>query len=108
MAAVTYRSYGSYYDEPRERRGSASARSHFDYDDIVFETRGAAEDGLDELNAILDTYKVVRVADLYDFAQLTPPHTSNKYGWTSLRNAEVIRLNGGGYIIKLPRACAID
>ena len=105
---VTYRSYGSYYDEPRERRGSASVRTRFDYDDIVFDSRGDAEAVLDEMINVLDRYKCVTVADLYDLAELTQPYTSKKYGWTSLRTAEVVRLNGGGYIIKLPKACPID
>lgn len=101
-------SYRKYYDEPGDRqRVSNVQRDRFDHDDIIFETRGDAELALDEMHAILDHYKIVRVADLYDIAQLSQPYTSNRYGWTNLRSAEIIRA-GGGYIIRLPRALPID
>lgn len=103
-------SYAKYYDRDRDDRrsyDSQRARSRFDYDDIVFETRGEAEAVLDEMSNVIEAYNYVRVADLYDMAGLTQPYTSNKFGWTSIASAEVIRINGG-YIIKLPRAMPID
>lgn len=101
-------SYRKYYDEPGDRqRASSVQRDRFDHDDIIFETRGDAELALDEMHDILERYKIVRVADLYDIAQLSQPYTSNRYGWTNLRSAEIIRA-GGGYIIRLPRALPID
>ena len=101
-------SYRKYYEEPGDRhRASVAPRERFDHDDIIFETRGDAELALDEMYNILEHYKIVRVADLYDIAQLSQPYTSNRYGWTSLRGADIIRA-GGGYVIRLPRALPID
>lgn len=103
-------SYARYYDRDRDDRRSSDrpmARSRFDYDDIVFESRGEATDVLDEMDNVIKAYGYVRVADLYDMANLSQPYTSNKFGWTSVANAEIVRVNGG-YIIKLPRAMAID
>lgn len=103
-------SYRKYYDEPREsHRSSESARvrTRFDYDDIIFESRGEAEMALEEMHNVIERYGFVTVADLYDMADLTQPYTSNKYGWINIRNAEVVRVNGG-YIIKLPKAAPID
>jgi hypothetical protein len=51
---------------------------------------------------------MVTVADMYDMADSTAPYTSNRYGWTSLRTAEVKRVQGGYYIIDLPKAAPID
>ena len=104
-------SYRSYYDDrygdrrDRDRRDSRSPR--FDYDDLVFDTRGEAETVLEHMRDTIERYRMVTVADMYDMADLTAPYTSNKYGWTSLRTAEVKRVREG-YIIDLPKAMIID
>lgn len=102
-------SYRSYYDDrhadPRDR--DSRARSRFDYDDIVFETRGEAELVREQMVEMIDRYGFVTVADMYDMADLTAPYTSNKYGWTNVRSAEAVRVRDG-YILKLPKAMPID
>ena len=106
-------SYRSYYDDDRRdyRRDRDDRRSYrsagYDFDDLVFETRGEAEMILDNMEDILDRYKVVTVADLYDLAGEVGRHTDNKYGWTDIRSASVVRIRDG-FVIKLPRALAID
>lgn len=101
-------SYKSYYDSPRESRRyeESRGRSGFDYGNIVLDTRGEAEDVLDHMDAILDEYHVVSVADVYDLLGESCPLTYNKYGWTNLGSAEVVRVRDG-YLLKLPRALAI-
>ena len=103
-------SYRRYYDDPRDSRPRESERprSRFDYDDIIFDHRADAEAVLDSMTDALEEYKVVTVQDLYEFAELSAPFTSNKYGWTNLSKAYVTSLMGGGYIIKLPKAMPID
>lgn len=104
----TYVSYRSYSDPRDDRRPSRPATSNrFNYEDLIFETKGEAEAVLDQMCDLIDTYKFVTVADLYDMCELTAPYTSNKYGWTNLRNAETVRVREG-YVIKLPRAVPID
>lgn len=101
-------SYGRFYDSPRSTRTSEPTRTRFDYDDIVYETRGDAEAVLDEMNNVIDRYDFVTVADMYDISDISnPPYTSNKYGWTSVRSAEVCRTHDG-YVIKLPKAMPIE
>lgn len=104
--------YVSYnrFSEPRDRRPETSERTgvRFDYDNIVFETRSDAEATLDQMTDVIETYGFVTVADLYDMVQLSHPFTSNNYGWTSLSTAEVLRVRGGGYGLKLPKARAIE
>lgn len=99
-------SYRSYYDDPRDSRREPTTIQQFDYDDIILETRGDAEEVLDQLNALIDTYKIASVADLYDLVGITSSWTTNKYGWTNLSNADVIRTRDG-YQLKLPRALPI-
>ena len=102
-------SYRSYYEDRRDRRESDSygARSRFDYDDIIFNTRGEAEAVREQMLDMIDRYGFVTVADMYDMADLSSPYTSNKYGWTNIRSAEPVRVKDG-YILKLPKAMPID
>lgn len=104
-------SYSRYYDDRCDRSRdyrSPVVRNNFDYDEIIFETRGDAEAVLDAMYDILNQYKVVSVAELYDLASITTHnYTCNNYGWIDLRGSSVVRVRDG-YILKLPRALAID
>ena len=101
-------SYTSYYDRSRDRRDNHSSKiNRYDFDDIILDSRGEAEEVLARMDELIDAYKIVSVADLYDLVGITCDYTDNKYGWTNLRNAEVIRVRDG-YKIKLPKALPID
>ena len=79
----------------------------YSYDDIILSTRGEAEDVLSRMDELIETYGLVRVADLYDLVGITGNYTDNKYGWMNIRNAEIMRVRDG-YMIKMPRAVPID
>ena len=101
-------SYRNYYDQRDDRRLPESrSNSRFDYEDIYYETRGDAEAVLAQMRDAIEEYGLVSVAGMYDMADKTAPYTAYKYGWTSLRTAEVTRVRDG-YIIKLPKAMPID
>ena len=101
---VSYRDYSS-----RDRRDGRRNRSRsvYDIDDIVIDNRGEAEEVLERMDELIDTYGIVSVADYYDLVGETCAYTDNKYGWTTLRTAEVVRV-GDGYKISLPRPKPID
>lgn len=88
-----------YDDCPSESR----SRSGYSYDDVFLESRGEAEEVLDQMCNIIEEYGMVSVMDLYDLVGITGQYTDNKYGWTNLRNAEPVRTRDG-YMLKLPRA----
>lgn len=102
-------SYRNYYDDKRDDRrdGGYRSRSRFDYDDLVFDSRGEAEAVREQMADIIETYGFVTVADMYDSADIPAPYTSNKYGWTNIRTAETVRVRDG-YVLKLPKAMPID
>lgn len=106
---ANYVSYNKYSDRRDERyvRPDSSHRQRLDYGDVYFDNRGDAEEVLDQMGDMLDRYDMVSVADLYDAVGLSCPHTWNKYGWTNLRDAKVVRTSEG-YTIKLPRALPLD
>ena len=97
------------YNKASERRAPSSAKvsSHFDFDDLVFEDRGQVEAVREQMEDVIDRYGFVTVADMYEMARLTAPFTANKYGWTSIRTAEPVRVRDG-YILKLPKPMPID
>ena len=98
-------SYRKYYDD-RDRRSSHDdvprTRDGYNYEDIILESRGEAEEVLERMREMIDTYDQASVADLYDLVGITGNYTDNKYGWTNLTNAEPIRVRDG-YMLKLPR-----
>lgn len=90
--------------DDRNYRDEPVVRSRYSYNDIVLDTRGEAEDVLSQMDAIIENYDgMVSVADLYDLVGHTGDYTDHKYGWTNLRNAEVVRVRDG-YMLKLPKA----
>lgn len=100
-------SYRNYYDSGRSRETRPVATARYATDDIVLATRGEAQEVLDRMDELMDTYGLVRVADLYDLVGITGDYTDNKYGWTNIRNADIVRVRDG-YVIKMPRAVPID
>lgn len=114
------RSYVSYdkasYNSPRDSRGreretrdiSKRSRSAHRFDDIVIDSRGEAEEVISHLVDMTLDYGQATVADLYDMLGVTSEFTDNKYGWTDLRGAGVIRARGGGYLLDLPRTKPLD
>jgi hypothetical protein len=110
----SYTSYGSYYrssnrdrDFRREREISRSGRARHDFDELILETRGEAEEVLSHLVDLVEDYGMATVADLYDLVGITSNYTDDKYGWTNLHTASVSRVRGG-YLISLPRTKVID
>lgn len=108
---VPYVSYNRFSDKRDIRRDEpvARGRNGYDCDDVILDTRGEAEDVLSRMSEIIENYDgIVSVADLYELTGLPTKYTDFKYGWTSVRNVDIVRLRGGGYLLKFPRPCPID
>ena len=105
-------SYRNYYDQ---KNSGGVVRSHepnrvqtgFEYEDVVFPSRGDAENAKQQMQDIVARYGLVTVNDLYEMAMLSAPYTSQKYGWVDVSNVSVERVRDG-YVLKLPRAVPID
>lgn len=105
---VSYRNYSSYSGGSYRRESEPrTTYQSYDYNDIILDSRGEAEDVLARMDELIDSYGLVRVADLYDLVGITGNYTDNKYGWTNIRNAQIVRVREG-YMIKMPRAIPID
>lgn len=104
-------SYRNFYERDKDRVYAGSAtdrRNGFDYDDILFTTRGDAEAVLDAMNDIISQFGTVSVSDFYDLAHVPNDNfTMNRYGWTNIGGATAVRVRDG-YILKLPRAIPLN
>lgn len=107
----TYTAYNSFYDGGRTTRDSRDRdrndrRRSYDVDDIIFNSRGEAEDVLSQLCDLVETYGSARVSDLYDMSNITGEFTDNYWGWKNLSTASVKRIREG-YILDLPRTVEV-
>lgn len=107
---INYNSISKNRSRDREVRREPVTRNIFDYDELIFDSKGEAEIVLMGLDEILDSYQMATVADLYDLAGVSTDgnFTGNNYGWTDLSEAKVSRTRDGYYFIRLPRAMPID
>lgn len=105
----SYVSYSGYYNNPRKEASAAESRkrARHNFDDIILESRGEAEEVLSVLVDNIDIYGMSTVADLYDLVGITSNFTDNKYGWTNLASATVSRVRDG-YLISLPKPVVLD
>ncbi len=104
---VSYRDYYNRRDDDRDSSRHSRARTGYDYDDIILDNRGEAEDVLSRMDELIDTYGIVSVADFYDLVGITGKYTDNNYGWTDIHSAKVVSVRDG-YLIKLPRALPVN
>ena len=101
-------SYRAYYDDPRDdRTRNNRKKAPSSYNNWIFENRGEAEAVLTRMNEIIRRYGIISILDFYDLIGIDGNHTDERYGWTNLDSAYVIRVRDG-YSISLPRAMPID
>lgn len=103
-------SYQSYYesDDHRPRSRGRGRRTCHDFDDIILDSRGEAEEVLSSLVDLIDRYDQVTVGDFYDLVGISSSYTDSKWGWDNLAAAYIERARGGGYIIRLPKTIVLD
>lgn len=101
---ISYRDYNSM--SRQDNRDMQRSHSVYSYDDIIFSSRGEAEAVLSRMDEIMDDYRMVRVADMYELAGVSGDYTDNKYGWTNIRDAKIVKVYDG-YKIDMPRAIAL-
>lgn len=107
---VSYNSYSSRRPDTRDsgrREVSSRNRAKHNFDEIVLDSRGEAEEVLSCLVDMVIDYGEATVADLYDMVGVTGNFTDNKYGWTDLSSASVSRVREG-YLLNLPKVRLLD
>lgn len=106
----SYTSYSSYYGgansrnagRSNETRSTGRNNGRYSIEDIILESRGEAEEVLDNMIDAIKDYGMVSVADMYDMVGITGAFTDNSWGWFDLSSATVRRVRDG-YLLVLPR-----
>lgn len=92
-------------DSPRFM--SRQARSQHQFEEIILTDRREAEEALERLFDCVDQFGSASVADLYELVGVKSAHTDNKWGWTDLRGADIVRVRNG-YLLDLPETEPLD
>lgn len=96
-------------DHDDYRHMSRRARADHDFEEIVFQTSFDAREILRKMNGALDYYEIVTVSDFYRMAGIEPDPPDEKWGWSDLDGARIIRLrNNEGFTLDLPRPESMD
>lgn len=107
VSRISYRDdYGNF----RQRSDmSRTSRTAYEYENIVFPTRGDAEATLSAMEDIIDRYGEVTLAAFYELVDKPDliRHTDCKYGWRDLSMAYSDKVRDG-YILRLPRMRPLD
>ena len=111
-ASNTYVSYNNYSSDKKPASSAIMSRRSDMLMEIIFADRADAEDVLNTLTDILDSYPDVSVADYYQAASSkdNPIEVTERdfhWGWKNLGGLEVKRVREG-YILTLPRPISID
>lgn len=92
------RSYSRFASPPTY---SVSRNKRYDVSNIVLASREEAEAVLERLNDILEKYDIAVVADLHQLVGLPSSYIDNKWGWSSLRFADIRQVREG-FLLDLP------
>jgi hypothetical protein len=102
-------SYNSPLDRNRQRgvmlpdQPPHYGRSSRNSNEIIVNSRKEAELVLSTIADIIESYDVASVADLNELVGLPNTHIDNKWGWTSIRHADLRQVREG-WLIDLPPA----
>lgn len=101
---VSYNSLSTTRQQPRS--GSYAGQSRHQFDNIIFRSRGEAEEVLRAMAETVLQYGAVSVRSFYELSGLEGYFTDEAYGWYNLEGAYVDRTRDG-FVIALPRPIAI-
>lgn len=84
-------------------------KTGYKVEDVYFPIRKTAEDVLEKMKKLIDRYGLVSVQDYYDLSEVkVSQFESTKFGWVSLKNADVEYISKSGYIIDLPQPIRLN
>lgn len=82
------------------------SRTGGNYQDIVVPSQQQAEVVLANMFDLLNEYRVVTVANLYELANMSAAISDYNFGWTSLDGARISKVREG-FLLELPRPVII-
>ena len=104
---VSYISYNNMQQGNVSRSPIVQNRQTYNLDDYIFESRSDAEDILQVMSDLIEQYHFASISDLKGAmgvdANDSRNYTERNWGWFTLKDARTERINGGGYVLRLPK-----
>lgn len=88
--------------DDRPSNMSSRSRASHDFYEIILANREDAQQVIDDLRMMLETYEFVNLRELYELVGENYTSIDEKWGWSDLRDATV-RRTSNGYLLDLPR-----
>ena len=103
----THRDYVGYSRRAREPRPMQQTTTRYSrvaqgFDDVVLATRTEAESVLSRMYDLIESYKMVTVAEFYSLVGISAEFTDENWGWRDLRSANIQHIRDG-FRINLPK-----
>lgn len=96
-----YSRYHNSSKDVRVDRPTNRGRTETSFGEFIVETRGQAEDIIEQLSDLIDEYGSARVSDLEELCNVTGDWVSNDWGWYTLGKAKVRPIREG-FLIDVP------
>lgn len=100
---VSYNQYSN-----RNNTARTAVATPINYQDVIFSSRGDAEEVLSQMDKTITEYGAVSVADFCDMVGVTPNYADKKYGWYNTNCVYIDRKCDGYYILHLPAPITIN
>lgn len=91
-----------YRPDPREESRNR-ARDENDFGMVIFDRRSDADDVLERMFDRIEEYNEVTLSYFKGLVGKTAQYTDQRWGWTDIEKAKVVRYGSDGYIIELPK-----
>lgn len=87
---------------PQNKQQTASSD---EFGEIILEDRGAAQNVMDKMGNLIETYGMASVSDLKGSVGITGAFTDEKFGWLHMGGTDIRRIGGQqpGYLLIFPR-----
>lgn len=91
--------------KPQQSISKPQAAASNEFGEIIVETRGEAQETMDKMGNLIETYGMASVSDLKAACGLTGNFTDERFGWTAMGGTDIRRVGGQnpGYLLIFPQ-----
>lgn len=102
---VAYNTIASAAVSKVSQNAKPAASASNEFGEIIVETRGEAQEVMDKIGNLIETYGMASVSDLKAAVGLTGSFTDESFGWMAMGGTDVRRVGGQqpGFLLIFPR-----
>ena len=97
--------YSTISATPKQQMQHPVISASDEFGEIIVENRGKAQEVMDQMGNLIETYSMASVSDLKASVGLTGNFTDEKFGWVTMGGTDIRRVGGNqpGYLLIFPR-----